>query len=56
MFGKCEIYVSQNIPKFSVDQKGLAAMLTSVWLAGVALKVNLRIMQVSNRARDPSWL
>ena len=38
-----------------MDWKGLAAMLTSIQLAGVA-KVNLRIIQVRTHARDPPWL
>ena len=37
------------------DQKGLAAMLTSIQSAGVALEVNLRIIQVRKHVRDPPW-
>ena len=39
-----------------VDQKGLAAMLTSVQSTGVAPEVNVRITQVRKHARDPHWL
>ena len=40
-----------------MDQKGSAAMLTSIQTAGVAPEVNLRITQVRKHAkRDPPWL
>ena len=39
-----------------VDQKGLAAVLTSIQSVGVAPEVNLGITQVRKHARDPPWL
>ena len=39
-----------------VDQKGSAAMLTSMQLAGVTPEVNLRITHVTKHARDAPWL
>ena len=40
-----------------MDQKGPAAMLTSIQSAGVAPEVNLRITQAKKHAkRDPPWL
>ena len=39
-----------------VDQKCLAAMVTSIQSAGVAPEVNLRITQVRKDARDPPWI
>ena len=40
-----------------MDQKGSAAMLTSIQSAGVASEVNLRIIQMRKHAkRDPPWL
>ena len=39
-----------------MDQKGSAAMLTSIQSAGVALEVNRRITQARNHARVPTWL
>ena len=39
-----------------VDQKGSAAMLTSIKSAGVAPEVNLRITQMRKCARDTPWL
>ena len=39
-----------------MDRKGLAAMLTSIQSASIAPDVNLRITQVRQHARDPTWL
>ena len=45
----------EHICKY-VDQKGPAAMLTSIQSAGVAPEVNLRIRQARKHARDPQWI
>ena len=39
-----------------VDQKGSAAMLTSIQSAGVTSEVNLKITHVRKCGRDPPWL
>ena len=52
-------FKSQTTPMLadtSVDQKALAAMLTSIQSAGVTSEVNLRITQVRKHAMDPPWL
>ena len=43
-------------PHRYVDQKGSAAMLTSIQSAGVTPEVNLGITQARKHARDPPWL
>ena len=40
----------------NMDRKGLAAMLTSLQLAGGTPEVNWRITQARKHTRDPPWL
>ena len=53
--GQATINACGHVCKY-VDQKGSAAMLTSIQSAGVATEVNLRITQARKHARNPPWL